>query len=87
MVAQAGTRFRASFSFRLPYLGAGDYSITIGLAEGTQEDHVQHHWADDTLFFKVTSVHTVKGLVSIPIGAITVAMLEQPVAHGAQAHA
>jgi homopolymeric O-antigen transport system ATP-binding protein len=68
-VVAAGMRFSARFVFRLPYLRAGDYSVTIGLAEGTQEEHVQHHWADDTLFFNVT-VQSVKGLVGIPMRSV-----------------
>lgn len=66
----ADQRFRAQFAFRVPFLMAGDYSITVGLAEGTQEDHVQHHWADDTLFFKVITHAPAKGLVGIPMAAI-----------------
>jgi lipopolysaccharide transport system ATP-binding protein len=70
-------RFSARFVFRLPFLKVGDYSVTIGLAEGTQEDHVQHHWADDTLFFKVT-VHSVKGMVGIPMKSVLLVVDAEP---------
>jgi lipopolysaccharide transport system ATP-binding protein len=48
-----GQIFSAIFTFRLPLLPTGDYSINAAIAEGTQESHVQHHWIDDALIFKV----------------------------------
>ncbi len=63
----AGGRFTARFRFQMPYLPSGDFAVTVALAEGTQTDHVQHHWIDDALFFKVHSSHVVRGLVGIPM--------------------
>ncbi|MBK1836046.1 ABC transporter ATP-binding protein [Azospirillum sp. YIM B02556] len=63
----AGQNFTARFRFQMPYLPSGDFSITVALAEGTQNDHVQHHWIEDALFFKVHSSHVVQGLVGIPM--------------------
>ncbi|WP_377806415.1 ABC transporter ATP-binding protein (plasmid) [Azospirillum sp. A29] len=67
----AGQDFAARFRFQMPYLPSGDFSITVALAEGTQEDHVQHHWVEDALFFKVHASHVVRGLVGMPMLAIT----------------
>lgn len=64
-----GERVVAEFDFRMPYLAAGDYSICVAIASGTQDDHVQHHWIDDALIFKVTQV-SIKGLVGIPMRKI-----------------
>jgi lipopolysaccharide transport system ATP-binding protein len=61
----------ASFRFQMPYLPTGDYSVCAGLADGTQADHVQHHWIDDALFFRVDSSHVVRGLVGIPMMGIS----------------
>lgn len=65
-----GRDFVASFRLQMPYLPSGDYAITIGVAEGTQADHVQHHWVDEALLLKVNSSHIVRGLVGIPILSI-----------------
>ena len=62
-----GETLVASFRFQMPYLPVGAYSVCAALAEGTQTDHVQHHWIDDALFFRVDSSHVVRGLVGIPM--------------------
>jgi lipopolysaccharide transport system ATP-binding protein len=62
-----GARFVASFRFQMPYLPTGDYGVVVGLAEGTQESHVQHHWVDDGLFFRVHTSHVARGLIGIPM--------------------
>lgn len=43
---------RIRFSFDLPLLASGDYTITVSLAAGTQTEHIQHHWVHDILNFK-----------------------------------
>ncbi|MGQ2185370.1 ABC transporter ATP-binding protein [Bradyrhizobium barranii] len=48
-------RLEARFGFRLPNLSTGRYSITLALASGTPEEHVQHHWLHDAIFFDVHS--------------------------------
>lgn len=65
--AAAGATFAARFHFQMPYLPSGDFAVTVALAEGSQTDHVQHHWIDDALFFKVHASHVVRGLVGIPM--------------------
>jgi lipopolysaccharide transport system ATP-binding protein len=67
VAVRAGRLFEASFTFRMPILSLGDYSICIGLAEGTQADHVQHHWIHDALFFKSHTTSAANGLVGIPM--------------------
>lgn len=65
--AAAGQRIVARFHFQMPYLPTGDFSINVALANGTQTDHVQHHWMDEALIFRVQSSHVAKGLVGIPM--------------------
>jgi lipopolysaccharide transport system ATP-binding protein len=65
-----GSVFKAVFRFRMPYLPPGDYAVTAALAEGTQDDHVQHHWMDDALFFRCESGHIRQGLLGIPMDEI-----------------
>lgn len=63
----AGESFTARFRFPLPYLPVGDYSIAAAVAEGTQEDHVQHHWVHDAVLFRSHSSAAATGLVGIPM--------------------
>jgi lipopolysaccharide transport system ATP-binding protein len=73
----AGGQFVAEFAFEMPYLRSGDYTINIGLAEGTNEEHVQHHWIDDALRFRVHAITVARGLVGLPLRAITLRILSE----------
>ena len=64
---KAGTEFTATFRFPMPTLPKGSYTIAVAVADGTQQDHVQHHWVHDALIFKSHSSQTVSGLVGIPM--------------------
>jgi lipopolysaccharide transport system ATP-binding protein len=55
----------------MPVLPSGDYSVTVALAEGTQEDHVQHHWVHDALIVKSVSLSVCTGLIGIPMQNIS----------------
>ncbi|WP_244480822.1 ABC transporter ATP-binding protein [Mesorhizobium sp. Root157] len=67
-----GEKFIASFSFRMPYLPAGDYAVATALAQGSQMDHVQHHWVDEALIFHCTGSHVTHGLIGLPMHDITI---------------
>ena len=62
--------FATSFTFRMPILPLGDYSVMAAIAEGTQYDHVQHHWIHDALIFRSHSTSITTGLVGVPMFAI-----------------
>jgi lipopolysaccharide transport system ATP-binding protein len=62
-----GNELIARFGFRLPVLPTGDYTIGVAIANGTQEDHVQHHWLHEALAFKVHASSTCLGLIGIPM--------------------
>ena len=64
---KSGEVFTASFRFPMPVLSKGSYVIAVAVADGTQEDHVLHHWMHDALIFKSHSSQTVSGLVGIPM--------------------
>lgn len=66
----AGAEVVARFEFRLPVLPTGDYSFSAAIAEGTQDEHVQHHWLHDALLIKVHASSTSLGLVGIPMKSI-----------------
>lgn len=68
----AGQRFTAIFEFRMPILPTGDYSVTVAIAEGTQQEHVQHHWIHDALIIKSHSSSASTGLIGIPMNNIRI---------------
>jgi lipopolysaccharide transport system ATP-binding protein len=70
-VVDTGNDLVARFEFSLPILPTGDYSITVALAEGTQETHVQHHWMHEALIVKVHASSVCFGLVGVPMKQIT----------------
>jgi lipopolysaccharide transport system ATP-binding protein len=61
----AGDAFRARFRFEMPRLGAADYFVTVGVAEGTQEQHVIQHWLHEALRFSATGGSYATGLVGL----------------------
>jgi lipopolysaccharide transport system ATP-binding protein len=63
----AGESFRARFCFEMPRLSAADYFITVGVAEGTQEQHVIQHWVHEALRFTATGGGYGTGLVGVPM--------------------
>lgn len=55
------------FSFSMPLLATGDYSVGAALAEGTQLEHVQHHWIHDALTFKAKADPNLTGFMAIDV--------------------
>lgn len=76
LVVPSGEDFTAVFQFQMPLLPKGDYSINVAVAEGNQEDHVQHHWIHEAMVFRSTSTSITQGLVGIPMNSITLKRLE-----------
>jgi lipopolysaccharide transport system ATP-binding protein len=60
----------SEFKFYMPRLPVGDYSITVAIANGSQENHVQHHWIHDALIFRSEASSVSSGLVGIPMNDI-----------------
>ena len=73
---EGGSRFCAEFGFVFPVLMAGDYSISVAIANGTQENHMQHHWIFDCLIVRVHSSTTCFGLVGIPMNKINLSKID-----------
>jgi lipopolysaccharide transport system ATP-binding protein len=69
--AEAGAELVASFTFRMPILPTGDYSFSVAVAEGTQDQHVQHHWLNDALIIRAHASAVCFGLFGVPMKKIT----------------
>ncbi len=70
VAATVNQQLIANFRFPMPLLPVGDYSIAVAVADGTQEDHAQHHWIHDALLFRSQCSAVSAGLVGIPMLAI-----------------
>lgn len=66
----AGEHAVARFTFRMPYLPKGDYAITVALAEGTQDEHIQHQWVHEAVLLRSESSHVSGGLIGLPMEQI-----------------
>lgn len=63
-------KIQAIFEFQMPILINGEYSLSVAVADGDQDNHIQHHWINDALLFKSTSTSASTGLVGIPMKKI-----------------
>jgi lipopolysaccharide transport system ATP-binding protein len=70
-----GTYYQAAFSFRMPVMPPGDYMIAVAVAEGSQQEHVQHHWLHEAMALKVHSSHVCFGLIGVPMSDIKLHLL------------
>lgn len=71
-----GDAFEGEFSFQLPYLALGDYSLTVAITEGTQEDHTHVHWIEEAVVLSVRETPVARGIVGLP--AIHIELERQP---------
>ena len=77
----AGEQFEARFVFRMPILPSGDYPVAVALADGTQVDHIMHHWMHDALAFKSTaSPLRASGLLGLPMFDVAIERVRRPAA-------
>ena len=67
---EAGEAFTVRFRFQMPYIPAGDYMFCVACANGTQQEHVQHHWMHEALALRSQSAHAVGGLIGLPMLSI-----------------
>ncbi|MDD5579587.1 MAG: ABC transporter ATP-binding protein [Methylobacter sp.] len=76
LFCEAGKEIQAEFTFLMPILPAGDYSVNVAIANGTQNQHVQHHWIHDAVLFKSESSSVSTGLIGIPMQHIKLSVSE-----------
>jgi len=76
VTAKAGDVLQARFTFVLPRLPLGDYSVSVAVAEGTQFAHVQHHWVHDVLVFTSQPEHHCFGLVGLELRGVDLRVRE-----------
>ncbi len=62
-----GDTFSAKFSFAMPVLPQGNYTITVAIADGTQDEHTQCCWVHDALAFESHASSVTCGLAGVPM--------------------
>lgn len=66
----AGQSLCATFNFLMPRLPVGEYSVAVAIADGTQEEHIQHDWIHDALILRSECSSASAGLIGIPMSSI-----------------
>lgn len=66
----AGGQLHATFEFVFPALPDGDYTVSIAIADGTQQEHTQLQWIHDALIIKAQGISDVGGLIGLPMRAV-----------------
>lgn len=73
---QTNNTCTASFTFRMPVMPAGDYTLGVAVASGTQQEHMMHTWVHDALVIKSHSKNVATGLLGIPMLSIEMDLYE-----------
>jgi lipopolysaccharide transport system ATP-binding protein len=69
---ESGEFVIADFSFTMPTLPKGDYTVGAAVASGTQEEHIHHDYVLDAFAFRGESSGMATGLVGIPMHDILI---------------
>lgn len=77
LVCEKGSDIQAEFVFLMPILPAGTYSVNVAIANGTQAEHIQHHWVHDAVLFKSESSSVGTGLIGIPMQQIRLELVRK----------
>lgn len=72
--AKAKQTISARFDFRMPVIPVGDYAITVAIATGSQDSHVQQHWIHEALILRSQASSVCFGVVGIPMKKIEIAI-------------
>lgn len=71
-----GEKGRARFEFEMPRLKAGDYFITIGIADGGKDEHAIQHWVHEALVLKSLCQSWSIGILGLPMTNIELKVIE-----------
>ena len=66
----------ATFTYQMPTLPIGEYSVDLTFGSGSQEKHVIYHWMRDAIIFNSHASSAHMGLIGIPMQNITAAPIK-----------
>lgn len=72
--ARSGQTFKGTFEFKIPVMPPGDYAITVAVATGSQDAHVQQHWIHDAIILKSQPSRACFGAVALPMRHIEISV-------------
>ena len=64
---KANEEWGVQFTFRMPILPPGDYSVDVAVGNGVQANHVIQQWIRDALVFRSHASSAHMGLIGIPM--------------------
>lgn len=67
-----GERLAFRFRFKWPALARGTYTLTVAIADGTMEHHIQRHWIHDAVIFETLSSSARLALVGVQLNRVLV---------------
>ena len=67
---KAGEELIAEFEFEMPRVPCGEYTLHVAIADGTQDEHVQHQWFHNCMTITSTYHGKTGVLVGIPMHRI-----------------
>jgi lipopolysaccharide transport system ATP-binding protein len=68
----------ASFTFEMPVLQQGQYTVTVAVADGTLHGHTQHHWIHDAYVLAASGRDAIAtGLVGLPMKRVAIRAPEE----------
>tara|TARA_R110001583_G_scaffold195527_1_gene375378 strand:- start:16744 stop:18114 length:1371 start_codon:yes stop_codon:yes gene_type:complete len=76
-IVKGGENIQAKFEFILPVLPIGEYTISVAVADGDQDSHVQHVWLHDALILNSMTSHVSHGLIGIPFRDVTLEIIKK----------
>ncbi|MDY0250837.1 MAG: ABC transporter ATP-binding protein [Pseudomonas sp.] len=62
---QAGGQYCLRFSFIMPLLATGEYTLGVAIGSGTQMQHTQHHWIYEAYAFKAQASPHLTGFMAL----------------------
>jgi lipopolysaccharide transport system ATP-binding protein len=84
LTTQNGDTWVVSFSFLMPLLIQGDYSINVAVAEGTGDDHIQHHWIEDVITLHSINSRLTQGICGLQDLSIEIAIFRGRAEHAVE---
>lgn len=69
---ESGKRVQIKFEWFMPKLRQGEYVFDLAVAEGTQENHVQHQWMYEALVVTIANPKIVYGMFSVGVKNVSV---------------
>lgn len=62
---KAGGEYCLNFSFMMPLLATGEYTLGVAIGSGTQLQHTQHHWIYEAYAFKSQASPHLTGFIAL----------------------